>query len=113
MRPLVTGQFLCSTQNNANQVRNFITNRINTMERFDMTEPVTAFAYHGGRFIVNFSIIAETVNAADGLFDYVVTNWSSGNQAARILAGSTIRRTDNHDDEGEGLPDEVIREATK
>jgi len=113
MRPLVTGQMLCSTQNNANQVRTFVTNRINTMQNFELTEPVTAFAYHGGRFMVNFSILADTVTDADGLFDYVVANWTSGGQANRILVGSTIRRTNNYDDEPEGQPDEVIREAVK
>lgn len=113
MRPLVTGQMLCSTQNNANQVRNFISNRINAMQNFELTEPVTAFAYHRGLFMVNFSILAESVAAADGLFDYVVDNWSSGAQSNRILAGSTIRRTNNYDDEAEPREDEVIREATK
>lgn len=113
MRPLVTGQLICSTQNNANQVRNFVTNRINTMQNFELTEPVTAFRYHGGQFMVNVSILAESVIAADGLFDYVVANWTSGGQAARILAGSRIRRTNNYDDEATPLPDEVIREAIK
>ena len=113
MRPLVTGQLLCTTQNNANQVRNLITNRINAMQNFELTEPVAAFAYHGGRFMVNFSILAESVAEADSLFDYVVANWTSGSQANRILAGSVIRRTNNFDDEVAGQPDEVIRGATK
>lgn len=113
MRPLVNGQLFCSTQNNANVVRNFITARIDTMQNFELTEPVTAMPYHGGRFVVNYSILAESVNAADNLYDYVVTNWTAGAQAARILSGSRIKRTNNYDDEGQGQPDEVVREAVK
>lgn len=113
MRPLVTGQLYCSTQNNANQVATFITNRINTMAGFTLTEPVRAFAWHNNQFIVNFSILCSSIADADSLFDYVVANWTSGGQAARILSTSRIRRTNNYDDEGLGQSDEVIREATK
>ena len=113
MRSLVNGQMRCSTQNNANQVGTFITNRINTMQNFELTEPVTVLAYHGGLFMVNFSILAATVADADGLFDFVVDGWTSGPQSGRILTGSTIKRTNNFDDEGLGQPDEVVRQATK
>lgn len=62
---------------------------------------------------MNYSILAEDVTAADDLYDFVVDGWTSGGQASRILAGSTIKRTNNYDDEGLGQPDEIVRQATK
>lgn len=112
MKPLVTAQLKCSTQNNANQVRTFVQNKLATVDQFALDEPVTAMAYHS-QFLVNASVRCNTDIAADELFDWVVSNWTSGAQANRILSGSVVRRTNNYDDEGQGQADEVLREAIK
>ena len=113
MRPLVNGQLHASSQANANQLAAFITAKTDTFPEFDTTEPVTVMAYHGGLWLVNFSILADTVVNADDLYDFVVGGWTSGGQANRILVGSTIKRTNNYDDEGNNQPDEIVRQATK
>lgn len=114
MRPLVNANLIVSSNANGNAVRNFVESRINQLgPGFALTEPVLVKAPPGNRLLVNFTVLCATEPEAEQLFDDIVAAWTSGAQANRIQPGSSVKRTRNYDDEGNGQPDEIMETATK
>jgi hypothetical protein len=110
-RPLIQMNLYCTTNADANNVRNAVEARILTNPARSLAEPTVVIAWHRNIQLVNSSVWCPDVADAIALFDEVVASWTQGPQSGRIRADSWVKRWTNREDEG--LPDILEAQATK